>query len=404
MMQSWWAEWAIAVAFLRECRVQTVMIATGIAVGVAVIIFVTALIQGLQANVIQRTLGTQAHIRLLMPDETNIKAPLNNGAIELAQEDKRAQRLRSITNWQQLLAVLDNRPELTAVSPLVSGPALAKRGEAVESVALVGIVPARYARIIPLADYVIEGQLRLGADDALIGRLLAEDLGVRVGSKIRLETGQDDGRVVNIAGIFELGVRELDARYIYMELKQVQPLLNLIGGVTVIDLKVANIFTAETVAQQIGRMTGLKAESWIATNSQLMNALTAQSLSTNMISIFVGISVAFGIASVLSVTVVQRTREIGILRATGASQGQILRVFLLQGALFGLFGSCLGIAVSYLLVWSFNNFGPGLFYIPVAPQLLAVALISATLVGILAALVPARRAAMMDPVVAIRYV
>lgn len=403
-MQSWWAEWAIAVAFLREGRVQTVMIATGIAVGVAVIIFVTALIQGLQANVIQRTLGTQAHIRLLMPDETNIKAPLNNGAIELAQEDKRAQRLRSITNWQQLLAVLDNRPELTAVSPLVSGPALAKRGEAVESVALVGIVPARYARIIPLADYVIEGQLRLGADDALIGRLLAEDLGVRVGSKIRLETGQDDGRVVNIAGIFELGVRELDARYIYMELKQVQPLLNLIGGVTVIDLKVANIFTAETVAQQIGRMTGLKAESWIATNSQLMNALTAQSLSTNMISIFVGISVAFGIASVLSVTVVQRTREIGILRATGASQGQILRVFLLQGALFGLFGSCLGIAVSYLLVWSFNNFGPGLFYIPVAPQLLAVALISATLVGILAALVPARRAAMMDPVVAIRYV
>lgn len=403
-MQSWWVEWTIAVAFLREGRGQTVMITTGISVGVAVIIFVTALIQGLQANVIQRTLGTQAHIRLLMPDETNIKAPLNNGAIELAQEDKRAQRLRSITNWQQLLPVLDGRQELTAVSPLVSGPALAKRGEAVESVALVGIMPQRYAQIIPLQDYLIDGQLRFGADDALIGHLLAEDLGVRVGGKIRLETGQDEGRVVNIAGIFKLGVRELDARYIYMELKQVQPLLNLTGGVTVIDLKVANIFTAETVAQQIGRMTGLKAESWIATNSQLMNALTAQSLSTNMISIFVGISVAFGIASVLSVTVVQRTREIGILRATGASQGQILRVFLLQGALFGLLGSCLGIFVSYLLVWSFNSFGPGLFFIPVSTQLLAAALICATLVGILAALIPARRAAMMDPVVAIRYV
>ena len=403
-MQSWWTEWTIAVAFLREGRMQTMMITIGISVGVAVIIFVTALIQGLQANVIQRTLGTQAHIRLLMPDETNIKAPLNSGAIALIQEDKRAQRLRSISNWQQLLQVLDGRQELTAVSPLVSGPALAKRGEAVESVALVGIVPKRYAQIIALKDYVIDGQLRFGADDVLIGQLLAEDLGVRVGSKIRLETGQDEGRVVNIAGIFKLGVRELDGRYIYMELKQAQPLLNLIGGVTVIDLKVADIFSAETVAQQIGRMTGLKAESWIATNAQLMNALTAQSLSTNMISIFVGISVAFGIASVLSVTVVQRTREIGILRATGASQGQILRVFLLQGALFGLLGSCLGILVSYLLVWSFNSFGPGLFFIPVSSQLLAVALVSATLVGILAALIPARRAAMMDPVVAIRYV
>ena len=91
--------------------------------------------------------------------------------------------------------------------------------------------------------------------------------------------------------------------------------------------------------------------SWIETNAQLMNAITAQSLSTNMIIVFVAISVAFGIASVMSVSVVQRTREIGILRATGATQSQILRVFLFQGAIFGLLGSVLGSAVSYGLIW-----------------------------------------------------
>lgn len=382
---------------------QSLMITVGVAVGVAVIVFVTALIQGLQANVIERTLGTQAHIRLLLPDEQNLIATPPAHLQQLVIEDKRAQRLRSINNWQQQLRALDARADLTAVSPLVSGPAFAQRGEAVESVALVGIDLQRYQGIIPLQDYIIRGELRVGADNVLIGTLLADDLGVQVGSKIRLDTGQQQSVVVNIAGIFELGVRELDSRYVYLELKQAQPLLDLPGGVTVIDLKVADIFTAEDIAQRMARLTGLKAESWIATNSQLMNALSAQSLSTNMIIVFVGISVAFGIASVLSVSVVQRTREIGILRATGATQGQILRVFLVQGASFGLFGALVGLVASYGLVMAFNTFGPGLFYIPIPLTLVLWALVLATVTGILAAAVPARRAAALDPVVAIRY-
>jgi lipoprotein-releasing system permease protein len=399
-----WTEWTIAISFLREGRAQSLMIAIGVAVGVAVIVFVTALIQGLQVNIIERTLGTQAHIRLLSPDEINQVLPPAAGTMQLLLEDKRAQRLRSINNWQQVSATLDQLPLLTAVSPVVSGPAFARRGEALQSVVLVGIDPVRYQKIIPLDDYMQSGQLRVGANDAVIGRLLADDLGVQVGNKLRLDTGQQNSAVVNIAGIFELGVRELDARYVYLDLKQAQALLNLPGGITVIDLTVADIFAAEDIAAQVGRLTSLQAESWIKTNAQLMNALTAQSLSTNMIIVFVAISVAFGIASVLSVSVVQRTREIGILRATGATRQQILRIFLIQGAVFGLLGSVLGSAASYLLVWVFNTFGPGLFFIPVPSSLLLMAMLLATLTGILAAAVPSRRAAALDPVVAIRYV
>lgn len=380
------------------------MITVGVAVGVAVIVFVTALMHGLQSNIIQRTLGTQAHIRLLSPDDVNqIIAPAA-GTLQLLQEDKRPQRLRSINNWQQITATLDQLPLLTAVSPVVSGPAFAQRGDALESVALVGIDAERYQKIIPLKEYLISGQLRVGADDVLIGSQLAEDLGVQVGSKLRLDTGQQNSAVVNIAGIFELGVRELDARYVYLDLKQAQSLLSLPGGVTVIDLTVADIFEAENVAAQVGRLTSLQAESWIKTNAQLMNAISAQSLSTSMIIVFVAISVAFGIASVLSVSVVQRTREIGILRATGATRQQILRIFLFQGAMFGLLGSVLGSVASYALVWVFNNFGPGLFYIPVSINLVMLALLLAILTGVLAAAIPARRAAALDPVEAIRHV
>ncbi|KAB7624028.1 ABC transporter permease [Alkalilimnicola sp. S0819] len=380
------------------------MITVGVAVGVAVIVFITALIQGLQANIIERTLGTQSHIRLLAPDEINRVLPAAPGTVQLLQEDKRAQRLRSINNWQQLLDTLDRLPQLRAVSPVVSGPAFARRGDAVVSVALTGIDLARYQRIIPLSRYLVDGRLRLGADEALIGSVLAEDLGLRVGMKLRLETGEQQSSVVNVAGIFQLGVRELDARYVYLGLKQAQPLLDLPGGVTVIDLTVAEIFAAERIAERVGRLTGLKAESWIQTNAQLMNALSAQSLSTNMIIVFVAISVAFGIASVLSVSVVQRTREIGILRATGATRPQILRVFLIQGALYGLFGAVPGCAAGYLLVWVFNTYGPGLFQVPIPAMLVVPALLLATLTGVLAAAVPARRAARLDPVVAIRYV
>lgn len=399
-----WIEATIAMSFLREGRMQSLMITIGVAVGVAVIVFITALIQGLQTNLIDNTLGTQAHIRLVSPDEMNQLLPPAVGTVQLVQEDKRPQRLRSINNWQQITETLDQLPLLTAVSPVVSGPAFVQRGDALNSVALVGIDLERYQKIIPLEESLVSGQLRVGADEVLIGSQLAKDLGVQVGNKLRIDTGQQNNAVVNIAGIFELGVRELDARYVYLDLKQAQSLLGLPGGVTVIDLTVADIFEAETIAAQVGRLTSLQAESWIETNAQLMNALSAQSLSTNMIIVFVAISVAFGIASVLSVSVVQRTREIGILRATGATRQQILRIFLFQGAVFGLLGSVLGSIASYALVWVFNTFGPGLFYIPVSIELVMLAMLLATMSGLLAAAVPSRRAAALDPVEAIRYV
>ena len=398
-----WTDWLIAIGFLREGRSQSLMIIGGVAIGVAVIVFISALIQGLQANLIERTLGTQAHISLSAPDEINRIVEANN-AVQLVYEDQRAQRLRSINNWQEVVENLDNIQNLNAVSPMVSGPALVKRGEAIKSVAIMGIDLPRYQRIVPLQDYITSGQLRLKADDVLIGTEMAKDLGVRVGSKIRLDNGLDVNAVMNVAGIFELGVRELDSRYMYVDLKRAQSLLDLPGGVTIIDLRISDIFAAEEVAAQMQRLTGLKSESWIGSNAQLMNAISAQSLSTNMIIVFVGISVAFAIASVLSISVVQRTREIGILRATGATRNQILVIFLIQGAVFGLLGSLVGILTSYALVWSFNQFGPGLFYIPISPTLIIAALLLATLSGLIAAAIPARRAARLDPVEAIRHV
>ncbi|MBC7202408.1 MAG: ABC transporter permease [Pusillimonas sp.] len=380
------------------------MILVGIAVGVSVIVFITTLINGLQANIIERTLGTQSHIRVEPAEELNLIAPVEPGVLALIREDPRGQRLRSINNWIAVQSTLDNLEGVTAVSPVVSGPAFARRGNVLKSVSLVGIDPVRYEKIIPISDDIVDGTFRVGAGDAVIGRLLAKDLGLRTGSKMRIEAGDGRTALVTIVGIFELGVRELDLRYVYLNLKQTQSLLNLPGGVTLIDVTVENLFAADLDARRIRKLTGMKAQSWIETNAQLMNALSSQRLSTTMITVFVALSVAFGIASVLAISVTQRTREIGILRAMGIRQAQMLRVFLVQGALLGIAGSAVGAVAGTGLVGAFNTFGPKLFYIPLSPGLIPITMIFAAFTGVLAASVPAWRAARLNPVEAIRYV
>lgn len=412
-------EWTIAIRFLRQGKTQSLLILTGIAVGVAVLVFLTALVTGLQNNIIHRTLGTQAHIKVEPPREKNIILPpeteKTEQTVHLVLESQRPQRLRSINNWQQVLDLLDTNAQISEVSPLVAGPGFARRGQALVAMTLMGIDPQRYTRIVALKEAIVEGEFRLGAQDALIGVQLAEELGLRVGEKLRIETGgrnADSGnagntgnaRVVNIAGIFQLGVRELDMRYVYMGMHQAQSLLGLPGAATSIDIKLHDLFEAQNVANHLERLTRLKAQSWIETNTQLMNALQSQRLSTRMVGTFVALSVSLGIASVLAVSVVQRTREIGILRAMGATRGQMLRVFLIQGAVLGLIGSLAGSLSSYGLVAVFNTFAAHLFYIPIDPKLPLLAAVLATISGTLAAVIPARRAAALNPVEAIRYV
>src|SRR5690606_31799157 len=110
-------------------------------------------------NLIDRTLGTQSHIRVEAPREVNRIAPVPAGTLQLVLEDPRPQALRPIDNWLEVQGVLDRMPGVTAVSPVVSGSAFGRRGEALESVALVGIDLERYLRVIPLDDNMVEGRL-----------------------------------------------------------------------------------------------------------------------------------------------------------------------------------------------------------------------------------------------------
>jgi lipoprotein-releasing system permease protein len=401
-------EWFLALRFLKEGRAQTGLILAGVAVGVGVIVFLSALISGLQTTLVKQTLGSQAHIVVRPPDEA--ARSLSDPAVAVALRRERApQRPQSIAQWQQVLEAIQKIESVTATAPTVNGSAFASRGIAVKAVSLRGVEADSYDRIIGVREKLTEGAFRLTGQDAVIGSELAKDLGLSVGDKLRLTTSTDGGEradVFTVAGVFDLGNKDVNQRWVFVPIKSAQSLLDLPGGISTIEVRVRDFFEADAVARAIAARTGLVADSWTTLNKSLLIGLRSQSASSYMIQVFIIIAVALGIASVLVVSVVQKSKEIGILKAVGTSTKTVKRIFLIQGAIVGLFGSAAGSALGTVLALLFarlaqNPDGSPTFPVDLNATLFLTATVVATATGLIAAVAPAARAAKLDPVEAI---
>lgn len=400
-------EWIVAMRFLREGRVQTAVIIGGVAIGVAVIVFMSSLMAGVQADLITRTLTGQPHIQVTQPKD--VVRPLRDGLAgvrEGAVIQAPLQRLKGIDQWQAVVQQVRAMPDVRVVSPSVTGSAVVVRGNATRVVLLTGMDPDLYFRIVPLPDKLVHGAARVTGTDIIIGTELATDLGVGVGDKLRLTGAGGVTMTLMITAIFDLGNKAVNTRNTFMALRTAQTLMGLPGGATSIDVTVRDVYAAEVIAQRIAGATHVQADSWIRTNSQFFSAIGAQTMSNDAIRFFVALSVAFGIASVLVVSVVQKSREIGILRAMGVTRGQVLRIFLLQGGLLGLSGALFGSALGMVALTAWQQLvraadGTVMFALTFSGALLAWTLALAMLTGLMAAFMPALRAARLDPVVAI---
>lgn len=400
-------EWIAAMRFMRDGLMQTLLIMFGVAIGVAVIVFMSALLTGLQSNLFRRTLNYQAQIVIIPPED--VARPLRGGGLlaEAAIVQPRSQRLHSVDQWQKVRDLVERMPDVVAVTPVVSGPGFVARGDATRAVSITGIEPETYLRIIALRDKIVAGRMSVGNSEIVIGVELASNLGLKVGDKLNLSTANGAIQTLTVSGIFDFGNKGINGRNVYVALRVAQSMLDLTGGVSSIELNVRDPFLAEIAAQEITAQTHLEADSWIRTNAQFFTAMSAQTLSNDFIRFFVGLTAALGIASVLVVSVVQKSKEIGILRAMGTTRQQILRLFLIQGGVMGLVGSLFGSALGalFLSFWrgvAKNADGTQMFVISIDPILFVMATVGATLIGVLAAVAPARRAARLDPAVAIR--
>ncbi len=396
----------IALRYLREARFQTFLILAAVSVGVGVVVFLSALINGLQANLIATTLGSQPHVVVTRVEETPKALPEQSGLVAALVEQPPAREL-VLHDWTRILKDLRGISRVVEVTALASGPAIATRGAASKTIALRGIIPESFDRIVPVSTKLKQGRFSLTGDQVLIGTELATDLGLGVGEKFRLETSERRTANVTIAGIFDLGNKDVNRRWVLSSLRRAQTLLDMPGGATSLELKIDDVFAAEEVALQVGERTGLQSDSWIKLNKQLMTGLKSQSSSRYIIEFFVVIAVALGIASVLLVAVVQKSKEIGIMRAFGTKDKQVLGVFLLQGGMLGTLGSFGGCLLGTLLALGFRSMAQNPDGSPIFPVAVTVGLLSSTAllaitVGVAAAAFPAWRATKLDPATVIR--
>lgn len=400
-------DWIAAIRFLKEGRLQTIFIIGGVTIGVGVIVFMSAMLASMQANFIKRVLTSQPHIQLIVPDQ--VARPLRAGLPEVEAPiiQRPTQRVLSIDQWPKIRDQMQAMSEVVVVSPTMSGSALAVRGDASRAITVTGMDPSVYFKVVRIPDYIIAGEPRVTSDDIIIGKELANDLGATIGDKLNIQAAAGRSRILTVTGIVDLGNKGANQRSTYVALRTAQSLLNLIGGVTTIDLTVRDVYEADKVAQRIEASVPVEADSWIRTNAQFFTAVRAQQTANTLIRLFVGLSVAFGIAAVLVVSVIQRSKDIGILRAMGTSRAQILRVFLIQGGLLGLLGALIGSAIGGEAVILYHSYarqidGSELFPLILERNLFVGAILLATVTGVAAAIVPALRAATLDPVVAIR--
>lgn len=396
-------EWYIAYRFLKEGRTQSLLIFLGAAVGVAVIVFLTALIGGLQDSLIETTLGSQAHIVIEPLEEETLEIyTASAGEVVFSRMEPRSQRERSLNRWQQLRDEIETTPGIRDIAPVATGPGFAIRGAARKAIRLIGIEPESYAGIVDIEDRLIAGDFRLSDSSVVLGKTLAENLGVDINDRIRLANAAGDSRTFSVRGIVDVGSEAANEAWALISLRDGQSFLDLRGGVSRLEVTVFEIFEAERIAARLQENHPLMATSWQEANRDLLTGLRSQSASSTMITVFVVIAVALGIASVLVVSVVQRQGQIGVLRAMGAPISSVVKVFLIQGAMVGLVGSLIGTLLGWLLVQFFVTFargpeGDALFPIELTATLILGACLLATITGLIAAVAPARSAATLDP-------
>ncbi|MBC8140073.1 MAG: ABC transporter permease [Armatimonadetes bacterium] len=415
----------LALRHLTSNRGQTALTVGAVAVGVVAILFIRSVISGVQAEIVDDLIGSLPAI-VVKPVEkftarladTDSRAAVDVGAgsdILVTREQKRPQQREEIAGFAGVEAQLRTFPGVRAIAPVAQGGATIRRGVKRFNVSLTGGDPAGLDTVIGMSKNVIAGKwIGLAPDEIIIGWRLADDAGIRLGDRVRVEGATPNlAGSYRVAGIFRTGTEGGDLGAVYTTRRTAQSLLGLGANVSHLFLQVEEPFAADKIATRIAAALPYKTENWLVTNSTALEGIQGMNGSRDMISAFALMASSFAIASVLIVSVVQKGKQIGILKSMGATDGQILRVFTIEAGLIGLTGSLLGTAISFaLLSWLMTiPLPPGptpfpkhtvLFPITIDGWTFTGACSAATFATMLAAVLPARRAAKLNPVEAIR--
>ena len=417
----------LALRYLKPKRtfvsIITLISILGVTLGIAVLIIVISVMTGFDRELRRKVLGFDAHLLV-----TN----------ELALQD-----------WRPLDEQLKATPGVVATAPFVQGPVIVEFEGRRLAPKIRGIDPEAEQRVTNIRNAIVEGAFDLDGDHVVLGKDLANALGCTVGDRITIYSPGNIGQIVDelnraeaegkksvaelrdliipqellVTGIFASGRFIYDSEFLLVPLYIGQELYSLEDALHGITVRAEEPYAAPGLQQALARTlpAGLTIYTWIDLNRDLFDAIRIERNTMFIILFFIIIVAAFGITNTLITVTVQKTREIGVMKALGATAGQIIWVFLAQGMIVGLFGNITGLGLGIALVRWRNEFKEWLastLHIEIFPRTIyqfsqipaetvpgdvVKICVGAFLICSLAALIPAWSAARLDPVKALRY-
>ncbi len=382
--------WFLAASHLRARWRQTLMLMASVAVGVAILTTALSLTNGFEADLIGRILGTTPHISVTNALTGRV------GDFEALQKD-----LAQVEGVKTSL-------------PYVAGQGLVARGGQATGVLVRGIDPAQEANNFDWTRYVLVGDLETvagGATPVMLGNELAKKLGAGMGDRLKLVTGNSTSQDVVVTGIYQAGLYEYDSHIAFVTLETAQKLFKLDGAVTGIALRLDDVFAAPAIARTIQDRHAYHVRTWTAQNQSLMGALAIEKRVIFLVIMFIIVVATMGIANTLAMWVLERNRELSLVRAVGATGRQIGALVVTEGMIVAGGGVAMGLLAGIALSLGLATFPISLpsdvYYIDSLPVVMQAGdffwtAIAAIVISLLACILPARRAILLDPIEVIR--
>jgi lipoprotein-releasing system permease protein len=400
----------IALRYLRSKKkhkgisINTLISTGGVAVGVMALLVVLSVMSGFHEDLQKKILGVNAHVVILDYKGT-------------------------MPEYKDIIEKLKGDKDIVSFAPFVLGQAMVSSGKRAHGVFLRGMIPEMEIKTTEVLKYIKEGNLKDlapkdGVPGIILGRELASSIGVFKGDTINVlspvgEIGPlgmlPKVKKFRVAAIFEVGMFEYDLNLVLTDLRTAQEFFGMKEDITGIELRLNDIYKAPIVRERIQEKLGfpLYARDWIQMHRNLFSALKLEKFAMFIILILIILVASFNIISTLIMNVIEKKREIAILKAMGATNNGIMTVFMLQGLFIGLCGTIIGVTGGYLLSYVLNTYQiiklpADVYYLSHLPvkmnffDFVTVSL-SAIIISFLATIYPAWQAAKLNPVEPLRY-